>query len=306
MRRLAVVATVLVGMLSLSGCTAASGSSDSDGSVSGGSGSSGSDSGGLGSSGPDSGAPLPVEEAGGIGNDPIKDSADDRAVITEGYLTLTVDSPLDAVDDAARIVERAGGRVDSRTESPENGDRPSSASLTVRIPSDKLTATLDDIEELGRTEDKTITSTDVTAQTRDLTARITALRASVDRLLALLSSATATADLVEIETALSSRQAELESLEATQRALGDQIDLSTVQIIFGTEAVAPVDRPDDFLAGIVFGWNALIAFFGTVAIAAGVVLPWLILPVILLVVVLETFRRWSRKHAAAKSATMEE
>ncbi len=303
MRRLSVAATLLVGLLTLSGCTATSGSSDSDGSVSGGSGSSGVDSGA-----PDAEGPIPVEQAGGIGDgaDPIKESADGRSVITEGYLTLTVDSPLDAVDDAARIVERAGGRVDSRSESPENGDRPSSASLTVRIPSEKLTATLDDIEELGRTEDKTITATDVTAQTRDLTARITALRASVDRLLALLSSATATADLVEIETALSSRQAELESLEASQRALGDQISLSTVQILFGTEDVAPVDRPDDFLAGIVFGFNALIAFFGTVAIAAGVALPWLVIPIILILIGLEIFRRKSRNRAATKSGTMEE
>lgn len=222
----------------------------------------------------------------------------DRDVIVQGYLTITAEDPIEAADATVRIVERAGGRVDSRSERPGVDGDSASAQLVVRIPSDELTETLDEIKELGEVEDVSINSTDVTAQTRDLDARIEALQASVDRLLDLLASATSTTDLIAIETALSERQSELESLEAQRRYLSEQVDLSTITVDFGSEESAPIDEPEGFLDGLAAGWTALVAFLGAALIAFGVALPWLAAVAVLALAVLLVVRAVRRSRRA--------
>src|SRR5690554_3543296 len=80
------------------------------------------------------------------------DSADGEKMIVTGYLTLTVERPAEAASEVALIVETAGGRVDARTEHAPDGEDNGSAELTVRIPSDELTSTLEAIKKLGTVE----------------------------------------------------------------------------------------------------------------------------------------------------------
>jgi len=253
---------------------------------------------------------LPTEDFtpgvdGGDSGGATPESAD-RDVIVQGYLTITAEDPIEAADDAVGIVERAGGRVDSRSEQPGvDGGENASAQLVVRIPSAELTETLDEIKELGEVENVSINSTDVTAQSQDLDARIEALQASVDRLLALLASATSTTDLIAIETALSERQANLESLQAQRRYLSEQVDLSTITVDFGSEDSAPVDEPEGFVDGLAAGWNALVAFLGATLIAFGVALPWLATIAVLALVVLLIVRGVRRSRRAKKAAPTE-
>ena len=98
----------------------------------------------------------------------------------------------------------------------------------LRIPSANLDATLADLKRLGTVETATLNATDVTAQSKDIDGRITALQTSVDRLLALMAKATTTADLITIESTLSDRQGQLDSLRAQQKALADQVAMSTI------------------------------------------------------------------------------
>ncbi|MCY7325565.1 MAG: DUF4349 domain-containing protein [Microbacteriaceae bacterium] len=286
MRRWRSAAAVIVAVVLLTGCT--TGASDSSGDEA------------ARSNG------LPTEDFtegfdGDVSSGASPESAG-RDVIVQGYLTITSEDPIEATDDAVRIVERAGGRVDSRSEQPGvGGGNGASAQLVVRIPSDELTDTLDEIKELGEVEDVSINSTDVTAQTQDLDARIEALQASVDRLLALLASATSTTDLIAIETALSERQANLESLQAQRRYLSEQVDLSTITLDFGSVDAAPIDEPEGFLDGLVAGWNALVGFLGATLIAFGVSLPWLAAVAVLALVGLLIVRA-GRRSRRAKNA----
>ena len=228
-----------------------------------------------------------------IANDSIADAA--RQVIVTGYVTITVDKPVDAAADAVRIVEQSGGRVDGRSETaPVNGND-GSATLTLRVPSDTLTATLDKLRELGAVQEVSLNSADVTMETQDLDARITALTASVDRLLTLLSTATDTENLVTLETAISDRQAQLESLESQRRYLADQVSLSTLTVNLVSDFTAPTPKPDNFFDGISAGWTSFVAFFAGLLVMVGVLLPWLVfLGIIALIVVVILRRRSSR------------
>jgi len=288
MRRTLIIPTALVlSALALSGCAAAGGSDSTVEMVA-----------------PDSyeSAPNVDTDGGAVAFDDAtrtETTETDRQVITTGYVTITVDEPMDAASDAIRITEQAGGRIDGRSEyAPVDGDK-GSATLTLRIPSDTLTATLDKLRELGEVQEVSLNATDVTMATQDLDARITAMSASVDRLLALLSSATDTDTLIQLETAISDRQAQLESMQAERRYYADQVSLSTVTLNFVSEYTSPPAEPDTFLSGLEAGWKAFVAFFAGLLVALGVLLPWIVFAGIVTVVILFFVRRSAKKKAVA-------
>ena len=224
----------------------------------------------------------------------------DRQVITTGYVTITVDDPMASANDAVTIIEQAGGRVDGRTEyAPKDETDKGSATLTLRVPSDDLTETLDKLRELGTVQEVSLNSSDVTMVTQDLDARITALQASIDRMLVLQASATDVDTLIQLETAISDRQGQLESMEAQRRYYADQVSMSTVTLTLVSEFTAPPAEPDSFFSGLVAGWNAFVAFFAGLLVAAGVLLPWLVFGAIIAGVILLLLRLRRRRAAIA-------
>lgn len=273
MRRTLIIPTaLLLSALALTGCSAGADSSAYD-------------SGGV-------AAPMPANdtlnlEAGSADGQ----STVDRSVITTGWVTITVTDPMDAAAEAARITESVGGRIDSRSEYAPRGGDGGSATLTLRIPSKDLTATLDKLKKLGEVQEVSLSATDVTMESQDLDARITSMRASIDRLTALLAGATDTDSLIALETAISDRQGQLESMEAQQRFLADQVSMSTVTLNLVTEQVVADPQPVTFLDGLVAGWNAFVAFFAGLLVVIGVLIPWLVLAGIITAVVLVLIKR---------------
>ncbi|MBT2519384.1 DUF4349 domain-containing protein [Streptomyces sp. ISL-90] len=249
-------------------------------------------------------APAP-ESKDGVATSEFDAQATDRSVITTGNVSITVDEPVESAEEAADLVEQAGGRVDSRTETPGTDTQPASASLVLRVPSDKLEAVLDDLRELGRVNSVSLNASDVTQQRQDLDARIEALSASTSRLRQLLAEATSIADLIAIESELTTRQSELDSLTQQRDWLVDQVDYSTISLELVTEEVAPDPAPDDFWSGVIAGWTALVAFLSWLGVAIGVMLPWLlalliVAAIVVIVMIASTRRRrGSSRHPEA-------
>lgn len=239
------------------------------------------------SSAPSAGMPAEVAPAPGPAQDQAVEDASggavqsetlvpDRSVITTGWVAITVDDPVASAEDVADLAQQSGGRVDSRTETPGTDTQQPSAQLVLRIPSDELDGVVDRLRELGTVTSVSMNASDVTQQRQDVEARIEALGASVDRLQQLLSTATSITDLIAIESELTTRQAELDSLTQQRDLLVDQVDFSTVTVELVTEAVAPDARPDDFWSGVLAGWAALTAFASWLGVAFGVMLPWVV------------------------------
>jgi hypothetical protein len=275
MRRIPIVTTALMlAMLTLTGCSAgySESASDSGGGVS---------------------APAVSEGSDSVAVD--GESTADRQVIVTGWVTVTVEEPRDAATEAIRITESIGGRVDGRSEyAPIDGDK-GSATLTLRLPAESLTATIDKLAALGEVQEISLNSSDVTMATQDLDARITALSASVDRLLVLLATAQDTDTLIQLETAISDRQAQLESLMSERRYYADQVALSTITLNLVSVADTPVKQPDTFVTGLVAGWNAFVAFFQGLLVVVGVLVPWIVLAGIITGIVLWLIKRRQRK-----------
>ena len=141
---------------------------------------------------------------------------------------------------------------------------------------------------------------DVTVERQDLDARINALRTSIERLNALLERADEIADLIALEAEVSSRQGQLESLEAQQRYLADQVSMSTLTLELRSERTAPDPDPDTFLEGLAAGWGAFVAFWAGALVVLGVVAPWLVFLGLLalgIVVLVTALRRRSASSA---------
>jgi hypothetical protein len=281
-RRLAIPALALVVGLSLAGCSA----SPFDHASSGSAGSVGVAPGTL----PNS---KVADGSATTSSDVIK-----RQVVTTGTVVIKTPHPLTAADSAASIADAAGGRVDDRNQTAATSDDPARATLTLRIPSSRLTPALAKLKKLGTVQSVSISTDDVTTKSEDLNARITALQTSITRLLALEARATTTADLIALESDIASRQGDLESLTAQQRYLNDQVSMSTIKLELLAPSAAvikpgPPSPGSAFVAGlagfgVVFNW----IFLGFIYL-----LPWLVLAAIVWVGIVYLLRRRRRRSA---------
>jgi hypothetical protein len=200
-----------------------------------------------------------------------------RDVVKTASMSISVAHPAEAADKAAVIVENAKGRVDSRSEDAGSGTGRAQATVVLRIPAARLDETLRELKTLGTVEHVEVSADDVTAQRADLDARITALQTSVDRLLGIMRDAKDPDALIKAESALSERQADLDSLRAQRQALGDQIDYSTVDVTFIAQKIggpAPVEYRG-FFGQIERGWDTLVSVAGNLVLLFGLLLPWL-------------------------------
>ncbi|ULP48749.1 MULTISPECIES: DUF4349 domain-containing protein [Mycolicibacter] len=215
-----------------------------------------------------------------------------RDVVTTGSLNIAVGDVGGSVDRLIDLATELGGRVDDRTESTAPGQS-HTAELTLRIPSAKVDEFLDDAKQLGDVSSIALRHDDVTGQRVDLDARVAALQASVDRLTTLMKSASTTADLLQAEKELTSRQADLDSLRAQRTQLGDQISYATLTVSLASEFES---TSPGFVASVRHGWHALLSFTHGLISVAGFLLPWLPVIVVIAGVVVVLRRRTRRRR----------
>ena len=146
--------------------------------------------------------------------------------------------------------------------------------LTLSVPADKLDTALDQLARIGTTVlQRNLSTQDVTAQYIDTTSRLKTMRASVDRVRALMVQAKDLGQVVALESELSRRQADLESLESQLAALNNSVERSTLNVSLSTPGTAPVAQAG-FVAGLRSGWDAFIASARGLFTAIGAVLPF--------------------------------
>lgn len=213
--------------------------------------------------------------------------ADDRDIITTSQVTLRVADVSDAADAIGDLAAEHDGYVEatdigtalgaSAEISPGEPRHPGSGWVSIRVPSAELEDVVSALEEQGEILRSSISRQDVTSETVDLQARVDASRASVERLTELMSKSGSVGDLIAAESALSERQAQLESYEQQLKSLDEQVTMSTVSIDLTEQTNATTADPAGFGDGLLAGWNGLIASLNAVVVALGFLLPWLVI-----------------------------
>jgi hypothetical protein len=171
----------------------------------------------------------------------------------------------------------------------------SSATLTLHIPSDRFDRALGELSKLGEVMSREQSAEDVTEEVVDLQSRIATQRASVARVRELLARAGTVEEIVRIEQEVTTREADLESLEQRSQALAGQVAMSTVTVRIGKSPAAVAPPPEEasgFLAGLSGGWDAFLGAGGVTLQVIGAVLPFLVVLGIPAVLVL----RWRRRR----------
>ncbi len=223
-------------------------------------------------------------------------------MISTGVVSLrSIDATGSRVD-VLKIVDVHGGQVTDEETSTDADGEVQQSRMVVRVPVADFYETVDALEKVAELESSNKSSENVSLQVIDNQVRIRAQERSLRRIEILLDRAESVRDIVSIESELTRRQAELDSLKSQQTYLTDQTQLSTITVyVEQKSAPAKVAKKEDadeagFLAGLDGGWSALTAFGTVVATIVGALLPWL---VVLAVVGLPTWlvvRRLARRR----------
>jgi Ca-activated chloride channel family protein len=227
-----------------------------------------------------------------------------RSVVRTGAVSIEVGDVDRAADAVSEEATKAGGRVENENRSG-NGDR-RVADLVVRVPPEGLDKLMGRLRDLGHETNRTVKGDDVTAARADVDARVEAMRTSVARLRDFLKHSGTINDLVQLETQLSQREAELESTVGQQRALSDQVTLATltVRLSHPTALVKHAShQPSGFGSAVGKGWNGIIVAGRWLLAAVGYALPFAVL---LTVISLPSLVIRRRRRAAPEPAAAAE
>jgi hypothetical protein len=248
-------------------------------------------------------------------NAPVPDIQ--RIVIKNANLTLAVDDPTKSMGNITKLAESMGGYVVSAKLSQErldSGAEVPQASITIRVPAEKLDDALAQIKnETARpviSED--MESQDVTKEYTDLQSRLTNLQAAESQLKEIMASATKTEDVLSVYNQLTQVREQIEVIKGQIQYYEQSAALSAISVLLrANEAVQPLTIGGWQPAGVAKqALQALINTLKGLATAAIwlvlLVIPVLfvvILPFYLLFLLIRALRRRARKTITPPAPT---
>lgn len=240
------------------------------------------------------------DSVAGGGSPMVLNAQENRKIVRTADLTVRTPDFDGALESAKALLENMGGYVENLYQYGESTRR---ASLSMRVPSEKLDAFLSGAEGLGRVTDRSESASDMTTTYVDNQARLDTLYAKRDRLNELLLKAEDVSDLIEIESAIADTQYQIDSFESSQRSIDSRVDLSYVNLNLVEEtpastATADITLGERLSAALTASIEWLGSFARNVLVFVVMILPAAIpLGVILLVWRLIVRRRRKNKEA---------
>lgn len=218
-------------------------------------------------------------------------------VVRTADIRIEVEGFGNAWSQANAIAAKHGGFVtNSNTEQVE--DELARGTLTMRVPSDKYQAAVDDLGKLGTIAHQRTGGSDVSSSIVDLQARVRTLEAEELQILELLGRTNNVSEVLEIRNRLDGVRQEIESLKAQQQYFEDQVDFATINAtIFERGAEPRSEDEDDGI--IVDAWDTALEIGLTVVAGTVVVLGGLIPLAALGLAVWFAVRTIRRKRSAA-------
>jgi hypothetical protein len=200
----------------------------------------------------------------------------DRVVIHTANLSIVVPEPSASVKEIADLAKEMGGFVVSSnvfqtffSEANVSADR---ASITIRVPSERLDEALDAIKS-GATEiqSENISGQDVTQEFTDLQSRLRNLEAAEEQLLEIMDSATETEDVLQVFENLRRVSEEIEVIKGRIQYLSESARLSAISVeLIPDVAAQPLDiggwRPEGTVKDAFTALIRALRFIGEAAI----------------------------------------
>ncbi len=221
----------------------------------------------------------------------------ERKIVRSASLTLATPNYDSGLSSLRALVESAGGYVSDFYEYGDisNGEK-RTATISLRVPSNGLDAFLAGAQGVARITSRSESSTDMTVQYSDNEARLGTLRTKLARLNELMQNAETTSDLIELESAISDTQYEIDMYETRQRTIDRDVDMSAVSVTLCEETPAESAAAEDtslgarLKAAVKASLKGIGEFFKNMLVFIVMALP-VIVPLIVVIVIIVAVRR---------------
>ena len=196
-------------------------------------------------------------------------------LIRVGEASLQVDS-LDIGIQRIREVARRTNSVIANTSMAGGREQTRSASLELRIPSDRFDEAVNGLSPIGKLDSINVTAQDVGEEFVDVQARVANARRLEQRLVELLASRTGKlSDVLNVERELARVREQIERYEGRMRYLRARSSISTLTVAvhepFPIVADHPGARP--MRDAFVQAWKNLVGFTAGIIVSLGVLIP---------------------------------
>lgn len=209
----------------------------------------------------------------------------DRLVVRNASIAVRVEDVDAAIASVRTAVTAAGAEIADLQLAAgvdpgialENGmaPGPANATITIRVPADKLDALTGRLAKLGEVTNQGESASDVTEQAIDMEARLKNLRAQEAQLRRFFEKATKVSDLLAIEQELARVRGEIEAMDAQLTYLKRQAARATLVVSLTEPApvVSPAGTDWGFSAAVTNGIRGAALLLTTVITVAIALLP---------------------------------
>jgi hypothetical protein len=168
-----------------------------------------------------------------------------RMVIKNAELSIVVGDPLQKMDDISNMAEEMGGFVVSSNvwqNTLSNGAKVPHASITIRVPSERLDEALGLIKAgVGEITSENVSGQDVTSDYTDLQSRLRNLEAAETQLQAIMDEASKTEDVLQVYNNLVNVREQIEVIKGQMQYYEQAAALSMISVdITGDEEAQPL------------------------------------------------------------------
>jgi hypothetical protein len=230
-----------------------------------------------------------------------------RDLVLTATLTVRVSDVSTAVTKAEGLAVSAKGYVASETVAIDPAHRADdNANMTLRVPESAYPTAITALGKLGVLTSKQQSVEDVTDQLIDVRSRLSSAKAGISRLRTLLARTTSLGQIINLESELTKRESDLESLEHRVAALSRPVALATINVNLtkSVKAAAGHHRHrSGFIGGVLRGWHALTATVTAVLSALGSMLPFVLVAAAIAAAAVLGRRRLVAARAAGVPAT---
>lgn len=207
------------------------------------------------------------------------EAAREEKIIRSAGFTIKTTEFDAAMDKLQALTEDCGGRVEylSRRGDAQNGET-RSASLTLRIPAQRLDEFLAGTENVGAVTSLVQESQDVSDSYYDIRTRLETQKNKMERLQKLMLEADQVSDMIEIESAIADTQYYIDSYTAQLNGMDSRVSYSTVEVtVRETKAVEirEAGLGERILSALRNSAEAAVLFLQEMLLFIVSALPWL-------------------------------
>ena len=233
-----------------------------------------------------------------------KNTQQDKKIVRRAWLSFKTDAFDAAVDTLRSRVADMGGSIENCEISSSARDASRSASLTLRVPGEKLDELIEGMGELGEITREQTTAVDMTETYTDNASRLESARAKKQQLDALYAKAENMEDIITLTNALFDVQEEIDALEGQNRQIDHDVNLATL-VVSISEKSSAVSAKQPFLTRLGKEFSEGLEHFGEFVsdsvLALTYALPWLALLAVVIAVVKAVVRKKRRKKSQKDS-----